>query len=133
MNVKAVIVLSEVLPIGLKANIAAVMGMSLGKHRPELVGGPLATSDDVEILGITRIPIPVLTAPDHELPALWRKGMAIDLVVPFTEAALSTMTYDDYAARLGSESSEQMVLHGLLLIGDRKAVNRIVGHFPLLR
>lgn len=133
MNVKAVIVVSESLPVGAKANIAAVMGMSLGKHRPELVGDPVTTSDNVVVPGITRIPIPVLTVPDHELSVLWRKGMAIDLVVPFTDAALSTKTYDDYAAKLTSTPSTETALHGLLLIGDKKAVNGIVGQLPLLR
>ena len=62
MEYKAVIILSCDLPVGLQANIASILGMSLGHYKPELIGNIVTTSDEKEINGITTIPVPILTA-----------------------------------------------------------------------
>lgn len=125
--------MSESLPNGLKANIAAVMCMSLGKHHPEIVGTAAATADGVEVPGITRIPVPILTEQPEKLSALWAQSRDLDFAVPFTGAALTTKTYGDYEARLITATAAETEVHGLLLFGEKKAVNRLVGQLPLLR
>ncbi|RYB05216.1 DUF2000 domain-containing protein [Lichenibacterium ramalinae] len=134
MGTKAVVILAEHLPVGLKANIAAVMGMSLGTHRPDLVGPSVATSDGMVAPGITTIPIPVLTAPGKYLSAIWAEGIdaGLDLMVPFTDAALRTKTYEEYTAKLTVVLASDMPVHGILLLGDKKSVNSLVGQLPLL-
>ena len=57
MEQKAVIVLCDDLPNGLKANIAAVMGMSLGRYQPDLVGPEVQTGDGATLPGITTVPV----------------------------------------------------------------------------
>lgn len=133
MDEKCVIILSESMPVGLKANIASVLSLSLGRNRPDLVGETVTAADGTNIPGITRIPVPILTAPEAALGDLYAQARVMALVVPFTDAALKTKNYDDYRSQLAAQRTEEMVVHGLLLLGARKDVNRIAGRLPLLR
>ncbi|MAM12180.1 MAG: hypothetical protein CML23_17385, partial [Rhizobiaceae bacterium] len=74
MSLKPVIILDETLPTGLKANFPAVMAMSLGKLRPDLVGADTPTGDGFSLAGITTVALPVLGASAEELPALFDKA-----------------------------------------------------------
>lgn len=137
MEMKAVIVLQDSLPVGLKTNIAGVLGMSLGRYYPELVGDPVRTAAGRELPGITTIPIPILSTDETGLAAIFHAtaGAAegLDLVVPFGEAALSTKTYADYQALLATLDEAEQGVRGLLLFGAKKTVNKLVGQLALLR
>ena len=82
MEIKSVILLLDSLPAGLKANIAAVLGMSLGHYYPELVGGPATTACGRELPGITTIPVPILSADETVLSEIYLTASDLDLVVP---------------------------------------------------
>lgn len=133
MEMKAVILLLDSLPVGLKANIAAVLGMSLGRDHPELVGGPVRTSAGRELPGITTIPIPILSADAEGLAAIFHDPGDLDLVVPFGSAALGTKTYAEYQAALATLDEADQGVRGLLLFGAKKSVNKRVGQLALLR
>jgi len=109
------------------------MCMSLGRHHPELVGPPAKTADGTELLGITTIPVPILTAEAEGLTRIFSEAGALDLAIPFTEAALTTKTYADYEAKLAATAASDLGIHGLVLFGAKKAVNKLVGQLPLLR
>ena len=132
MEKKAIIAVSNKLPVGLKANIAAVLCMSLGKSYPDLVGPPAITRDGVTITGITTIPVPILEANPEQLFDLFNAN-SLDLVVPFNEAAMTTKNYSDYQAKLLESQSEELQVHGILLYGDRKTINKLAGQLPLLK
>ena len=85
MEIKSVILLLDSLPAGLKANIAAVLGMSLGHYYPELVGGPATTACGRELPGITTIPVPILSADETVLSEIYLTASDLDLVVPFDD------------------------------------------------
>jgi hypothetical protein len=94
---KCVIVLNKDLPLGLKANISAVLSMSFGKAHPEIIGNDLADADDTIYKGITTIPAPILEAHCDELKIA--KTLAdenAELVVVFNCSALSTKNYPAY-------------------------------------
>jgi hypothetical protein len=133
MEDKGVIVLSDTLPIGLKSNIAAVMGMSLGRYRPDLVGPMVKTADGTELPGITTIPVPVLTADEDTLARLFVDARDLEIVVPFGTAALTTKNYADYQAKLEELTDSEQGIRGLLLLGPKKPVNKLVGQLALLR
>jgi len=134
MEHKAVIVLCDDLPTGLKANIAAVMGMSLGRYRPDLVGPEAQTADGATLPGITTVPVPILTTDEAGLAEIFASAHgALDLVAPFGSAALTTKNYADYTAKLATLSDAGQGIKGLLLFGDKKTVNKYVGQLPLLR
>lgn len=133
MEVKCVIVLCDTLPTGLKANIAAVLGMSLGRYKPELLGNEAHTADGTELPGITTVPVPILSAGADILAQLFADARSLDLVVPFGQAALSTKNYADYRAKLATLTDAKQELQGLLLAGEKKIINKLVGQLPLLR
>ena len=134
MEQKAVIILCDDLPTGLKANIAAVLGMSLGRYQPNLVGPEALTGDGTSLPGITTIPVPILTTDQMGIDEIFAVARgALELVAPFGTAALSTKNYDDYMRKLASLPDAEQGTKGLLLLGDKKSVNKIVGQLPLLR
>jgi hypothetical protein len=134
MEQKAVIVLCDDLPTGLKANIAAVMGMSLGRYKPDLVGPEALTGDGTSLPGITTIPVPILTADQAGIDTIFVASRGeLEMVVPFGTAALTTKNYDDYTRKLATLADTEQGIKGLLLLGPKKRVNKIVGQLPLLR
>jgi len=109
------------------------MSMSLGRYHPELVGPDATTADGTALPGITTIPVPILTADGERIAEIFAQADRLDLTVPFTEAALTTKTYADYEAKLAETTADALHIHGLLLFGAKKAINKLVGQLPLLR
>jgi len=133
MSLKPVIILDETLPTGLKANFAAVLGMSLGKTRPDLVGANTPTQDDVALAGITSVALPVLGAPAADLPALFDAAAQLPLRLAYMRAAFEARDYADYSARIAAAPLPDHAPQAILIAGPRKAVDRICGRLPLLR
>lgn len=133
MSFKPVIILAETLPLGLKANFAAVLGMSLGQLRPALVGATTPTADGMEIAGITTVALPILAAPIDELPALYAAAEALPIRLTYLEAAFKARDYADYGARVAAAPLADHAPQAILLGGPRKAVDRLCGRLPLLR
>lgn len=131
---KGAILLNEDLPIGLQANIAAVLALSLGKSHPEIVGHNNTTKDNEELNGITQIPIPVLKAGPSILSRIFFETKDSDIFVTiFNNSALSTKNYNDYTSHLAETLSEKMEIHGVLLYGESSSVKKVTGNLPLLR
>jgi hypothetical protein len=59
-NEKCVMVIDESLPLGLIANTAAIMGITLGKAMPEVVGADVTDQSGNAHLGIIEFPVPIL-------------------------------------------------------------------------
>ena len=58
-NQKCVMVMDEDLPLGVIANTAGIMGITLGKHMPETVGPDVRDKSGREHLGIIEFPVPM--------------------------------------------------------------------------
>lgn len=133
MSLKPVIILDETLPNGLQANFAAVLGMSLGQLRPELVGADTITQDGVSLAGITTVALPILGAPTADLPSLFDSAYALPLRLAYMRAAFEARDYADYASRIATVPLAGHAPQAILLAGPRKAVDRICGRLGLLR
>ena len=59
-NEKCVMVIDESLPLGIIANTAAIMGITLGKKMPEVVGADVTDQSGSKHLGIIEFPVPIL-------------------------------------------------------------------------
>lgn len=59
-NEKCVLVLDEHLPLGLVANTAAILGITIGKEHPQMVGASVRDQTGSTHMGITTLPIPIL-------------------------------------------------------------------------
>ncbi|WP_043061661.1 DUF2000 domain-containing protein [Brucella anthropi] len=133
MSFKPVIILAEDLPLGLKTNFAAVLGMSLGQLRPELVGAATPTQDGVTLSGITSVALPVLGAPPTDMSALFLAAEDLPIRLAYMRSAFEARDYADYTARIAAAPLADHAPQGILLGGPRKAVDRICGRLPLLR
>ena len=57
---KCVIVVDETLSLGMAANTAVILGLTLGEEEPSIIGPKVRDKSGREHLGITIAPIPVL-------------------------------------------------------------------------
>lgn len=130
---KPAIIVSDSLPPGLAANFAAVLGMSLGRLHPGLLGPDTPTADGVALAGITTVPLPVLAAPETALPGLFAAAEALPLRLAYMRAAFEARDYADYSHRIAALPLTDHAPRALLLAGPRKAVDRLCGRLPLLR
>jgi hypothetical protein len=136
-NMKCVMIFDESLPVGVIANTAAIMGASLGKADPEVVGITPVDMDGNEHSGLIQFPVPILksdsdTIQDIRKKALDTYGEDID-IIDFTDIAQKSMTYDDYLNNYKATAGDDISYLGLTLCGPKKAINKLTGNLSLLR
>ncbi|MCM1165690.1 MAG: DUF2000 domain-containing protein [Lachnospiraceae bacterium] len=134
-NEKCVIVIDESLPLGIIANTAAILGITLGARLPETVGEDVLDGGGRGHMGIIEFPVPILKAPSETLAklrmALYGSEYADVAAADFTDVAQSCKTYDEFIDRMGA--AEELRYFGIALCGSKKKVNRLTGSLPLLR
>ena len=59
-NEKCVIVVDENLPIGIIANTAAILGITMGMKMPDVVGNDVSDLEGNFHMGIIQFPVPIL-------------------------------------------------------------------------
>ena len=121
-NEKCVMVIDENLPSGMIANTAAIMGITLGKQMPEVVGAEVYDKTGKEHLGIIEFPVPVLKGNPELIRSVREKLYEPEFsdltVVDFTELAQGCKTYDEFMKkngrrnRVGAELSWNSHLRG---------------------
>ncbi len=135
-NSKMVIVLDESLSVGLQANTAAVLSLTLGNKISGLIGKDLLDKSKKIHTGLTIVPLPILICSNKKLRELYSKAYDLQdqlLLVDITDAAQTTKTYADYEQKLQSVSSDTIVLLGIALFGEKKNINSLTGSLGLLR
>ncbi len=130
-------VLDESLPLGLLANTAAILGITLGKHMPEAVGGDVLDRSGKAHLGIITFPVPILRG-DKELIRSIREALYGDayqdvIVVDFSDVAQCCKNYDEYIGKAAQADEGEWRYFGIGLCGPKKLVNKLTGSMPLLR
>ncbi len=136
-NEKCVMVIDESLPLGMIANAAAIMGITLGKQMPEVVGTDVYDSTGKEHLGIIEFPVPILKG-DGELlktirERLYEPEFADVTAVDFSDLAQGCKTYGEFAEKMGNASEEELNYLGIAICGAKKKVNKLTGSMALLR
>lgn len=133
---KCVILIDEDLPAGVIANTAAVLGMSLGNLRPDMIGRDLEDNDGNICKGITTVAIPILKGNASLFSQMREKLREFEpdlLVVDLIGATRTTKSYEEYAEVLKSTPVSQLEYLGLALSGPKKVVNKFTGNLGLLR
>ncbi len=131
---RCVIVLDKDLPAGQSANAAAVIALTIGARHPILVGAPLVDSSGFEHPGLIPIGIAVLAAGQEELGPIRQKGLEAGCdVIDFPVQGQQTTDYQAFRDTVAVVDPAELIYSGVALIGQKKAIARIVGSLKLLR
>lgn len=134
---KCVMILDESLPVGLLANTAAILGMTLGKLVPEAVGEDVRDASGRTHRGIVEIPVPILKADRERIRAiresLYEPEYANVTVADFSDVAQKCHIYEDYIRHIGQVGEGRLHYYGIGLCGAKKLINKLTGSLPLLR
>ena len=108
-NRKCVMILDEELPAGVLANAAGILGMTLGKQIPEVIGPDVLDKNGREHLGITAYPVPILKAGKEKLrqirEQLYQPEFAECVAVDFSDVAQSCNDYDEFTSKAAQRIS----------------------------
>lgn len=134
---KCVLLIDSDLPLGLLANTAAVLALTIGKKVERIIGPDVVDGSGQIHTGITTIPLPILKSTQEDLQELKQKVFTEKfqdlLVVDFSNAAQTTKTYEEYSKKIATYTSEDLNYLGIALYGDRKKINKLTGNLSLLR
>lgn len=130
-------IINEHLPVGLIANTAAIMGITLGMKKPEVVGVNAVDQTGYTHLGIIEVPVPILTGNQETMKNLRKKlyeAKYSDLtVIDFSDLAQSCKTYDEFLERMKTIPEMDLNYFGITIYGAKKKVNQLTGSMALLR
>lgn len=136
-NEKCVMVIDDRLPLGLIANTAAIMGITLGKKRPEVVGVEVYDKTGNEHLGIIEFPVPILKGNADIIKMIREKLYEPEYsdltVVDFSDLAQRCKTYDAFIHKMKDVVETELTYYGVAICGAKKKVNKLTGSMPLLR
>lgn len=134
---KCVMIIDENLPLGIIANTAAIMGITLGKEMPEVVGTDVYDKTDNKHLGIIEFPVPILKGNAEIIKAIRQKLYEPEFsdltVVDFSDLAQGCKTYDEFIEKMKVVSENSLNYFGVAICGAKKKVNKLTGSMPLLR
>ena len=136
-NEKCVMVLNEELPMGILANTAGIMGITLGKYIPETVGVTVLDKSQHPHLGIITTPVPILKTTQDKIKQIRQQLYLPDfkelIVVDFSDVAQSCNVYDEYIEKANQTLEDDFIYFGIAIYGNKKLVNKLTGSLPLLR
>lgn len=136
-NEKCVMVVDGQLPPGLAANTAAILGITLGRRRPQIVGADVCDGEGRAHLGIIEFPVPILRAAPEQLKTLreqlYRPEFSDVTAVDFSDLAQGCKTYGEFTGKMAAAPGSALRYLGLALCGPRRKVNKLTGSLPLLR
>ncbi|MCR1841397.1 DUF2000 domain-containing protein [Murimonas intestini] len=136
-NEKCVMVIDESLPLGVIANTAAIMGITLGKEMPGVVGRDVEDMSGREHLGIIEFPVPILKGNPEIIRSirskLYEPGYSELTVVDFSDLAQGCRTYEEYEKKLLGVPEDSLQYLGVAICGPKKKVNKLTGSMGLLR
>ncbi len=136
-NEKCVMVIDKDLPLGIIANTAAILGITLGKQLPQVVGTDVKDQNGHEHLGITAVPVPILKGDAGLIRSLREKLYQPEfsdlMVADFSDLAQGCNVYDEFIHKMAEAPEDKLQYLGLVLCGAKKKVNKLTGSLPLLR
>lgn len=136
-NEKCVIVVDESLTLGIIANTAAILGITMGMKMPDVVGKDVTDSDGNAHMGIIQFPVPILKGNTEILKTIRTKLFDPQFseltVVDFSDLAQGCKTYDEFIGKMANTSETELNYIGIAICGNKKQINKLTGNLPLLR
>ncbi len=134
---KCVMIIDEQLPLGIIANTAAVMGITLGKSIPEVVGNDVYDKAGNKHLGIITFPIPILKGDIQTIKAIRQKLYQSEfsdlIVVDFSDIAQVCKNYVEFISKMQSVTEAELNYIGIAICGTKKKINKLTGNMALLK
>ncbi|HEY4541466.1 MAG TPA: DUF2000 domain-containing protein [Noviherbaspirillum sp.] len=133
---KSVLIIDKSLPIGVCSNVAAILGMTMGKTIPDLIGHELLDGSGNSHPGITTLPLPVIGAAKDVISFIRRSLTSPEYegihCVGFPVIAQSCRTYEEYAEKLAGAKFDDIAYLGIGLYGRTGKINQLTGGLRLL-
>ena len=134
---KCVMIIDSALPLGLIANTAAMLGISIGKLHPEMIGADVTDATGYVHAGISMYPISMLKGDESLLKELrlrlFEPEFSALTAVDFSDVAQKINVYADFVQKSAETPESEHHYYGIALFGDKKKINRLTGMLPLLR
>jgi len=131
-----VIIVDDNLAVGLKANTAAVLSLTIGNKVEGLIGKDLNDENEHIHKALTTIPLPILKCTSEKLQEIYNEAYELKdeiLLIDITDAAQTTKNYADYEQKLKQSSTNQLKLLGVALVGSQGPIKKLTGSLALLR
>lgn len=136
-NEKCVMIIDENLPVGIIANTAAILGITMGMKMPDVVGEDVTDMDRNMHMGIIKFPVPILKGNNELIKELRTKLFSAEYndltVVDFSDLAQSCKTYDEFIVKMAACPEHVLSYIGIAICGNKKKINKLTGNLPLLR
>ena len=136
-NEKCVIVVDENLPLGIIANTAAILGITMGMKMPDVVGNDALDLEGNPHMGIIQFPVPILKGNTEILKKLrtrlFEPQFSELTVVDFSDLAQGCKTYNEFISKMANTSESRLNYIGIAVCGNKKQINKLTGSMPLLR
>lgn len=136
-NEKCVIVVDENLPLGIIANTAAILGITMGMKMPDVVGNDVLDLEGNAHMGIIQFPVPILKGNTEILKKLRTRLFDPQFseltVVDFSDLAQGCKTYNEFIGKMANTSESRLNYIGIAVCGNKKQINKLTGSMPLLR
>ena len=136
-NEKCVIVVDENLPLGIIANTAAILGITMGMKMPDVVGNDVLDVEGNAHMGIIQFPVPILKGNTEILKKLrtrlFEPQFSELTVVDFSDLAQGCKTYNEFIGKMANTSESRLNYIGIAVCGNKKQINKLTGSMPLLR
>ena len=136
-NEKCVIIVDENLPLGIIANTAAILGITMGMKMPDVVGNDVLDLEGNPHMGIIQFPVPILKGNIGILKKLrtrlFEPQFSELTVVDFSDLAQGCKTYNEFIGKMANTSESRLNYIGIAVCGNKKQINKLTGSMPLLR
>ena len=136
-NEKCVIVVDENLPLGIIANTAAILGITMGMKMPDVVGNDVLDLEGNAHMGIIQFPVPILKGNTEILKKLrtrlFEPQFSELTVVDFSDLAQGCKIYNEFIGKMANTSESRLNYIGIAVCGNKKQINKLTGSMPLLR
>ena len=136
-NEKCVIVVDENLPLGIIANTAAILGITMGMKMPDVVGNDVLDLEGNAHMGIIQFPVPILKGNTEILKKLrtrlFEPQFSELTVVDFSDLAQGCKTYNEFIGKMANTSESRLNYIGIAVCGNKKQINKLTESMPLLR
>lgn len=134
---KTVMIVNKDLPLGLIANTTAVLGISLGRLLPDIVGPDILDGGGRIHRGITNKTVPILSGSKEQIKAICDQLLDNQdteiITIDFSEIAQKCLDYSEYVRYLAAVPTADLYYLGICLYGPAKKVNKLSGNLGLLR